>query len=108
MPRIEVFWTEAARSDLFSIIDPLRTAAPKRADQLITRLMNAAQQLASFPESGRRPPELLDLTALREVVVEQLRLIYQYRPEAQRVEVIAVFHSRRDIPELLRTRLRLP
>ena len=104
MSKVEVFWTEAARTDLFGIVDPLRVNAPKRADKLATKLVNAAQQLTSFPESGRRPPELFDIANVREIVVDQLRLIYDYDPDALRVEVLAVFHSRRDVPELLRTR----
>ncbi len=39
------------------------------------------------------------------IVIDQLRLFYDYLPEVQRVEVVAVIHSRRDVAELLRTRL---
>ncbi|MBP7687967.1 MAG: type II toxin-antitoxin system RelE/ParE family toxin [Thermoflexales bacterium] len=75
MAPIEVFWTEAAR------------------------------QLASFPESGRHPPELPDIAHVREIIVQQFRIIYDYQPDQSRVAVLAVFHSRRDVPELIRTRL---
>lgn len=40
-------------------------------------------------------------------IIDPLRLFYDYLPEAQRVEVIAVLHSRRAVTELLRTRLKL-
>ena len=82
----------------------MRVAAPKRATKLMTKLVSAAQQLADFPESGRRPREITADPLMREIVVEQFRVFYAYIPETQLVEVLAVFHSRRDVAELFRSR----
>jgi plasmid stabilization system protein ParE len=104
MPKALVFWAESARSDLFATVDALRASAPKRAVKLMAKLVNAAQQLADFPESGHRPLDITDDEHVRELVVEQFRLFYMHQPGSQAVQVIAVFHARRDVAELFKGR----
>ncbi|HEY4720804.1 MAG TPA: type II toxin-antitoxin system RelE/ParE family toxin, partial [Anaerolineae bacterium] len=91
--------------DLFAVLDSLRAAAPKRAARLMEKLINAAQQLGDFPESGRHPLDITDDERVRELVVERLRLFYLYAAETQLVHIIAVFDARRDVADLVQARL---
>lgn len=78
--------------------------APRRAEKFMRRLVSAAQQLQSFPESGRYTLDLADETNLREVIVENFRLIYSYIEAEQRVDVLAVFNAHQDVPKLFESR----
>jgi plasmid stabilization system protein ParE len=59
------------------------------------------EALNSFPEAGRIVPEIND-PKIREIFVYSYRLIYEIFPN--RVEVLALIHSKRDfMRELLNT-----
>ena len=107
MPKAEVIWTESAQLDLYRLVEPLRESAPKRSHKLMNKLVGAAQRLADFPESGRKPLEINDDLSLREVIVEKLRLFYDYQADINTVQIVAVFDARQDIGVLLAMRFGL-
>ena len=72
------------------------------------RLVNATQRLSDFPESGRQPLEVSDDHFLREIIVEKLRIFYDYRTDEAVVEILAVFDGRQDVDSLLSERLNKP
>ena len=57
-----VFLTQRAEQDLEAIYDYVAEFdSPKRASRVLDRLMATAAQLATLPDKGSRPKELLAL-----------------------------------------------
>lgn len=101
-----VLLTAGAERDLESLHDYIahhdsRTAA----DHVLDRLLKAASDLATFPERGSHPRELLALGIheYRQVFFKPYRLIYRIiRTE---VVVYLIVDGRRDMQTLLAQRL---
>ncbi len=93
---MKVKWTTTARKHLKSIHDYIAADSATYARRLIDRITNRTKQLATFPESGGRVLEYDD-PAVREVLEGPYRIIYRVRSD--RVDVIAVIHSARQLPD---------
>ncbi len=106
MPEAQVFWAEPALEDLRSVVEYIRRYSPERAEGVGRAILSAAERLAAFPLSGRKVPEFPALP-LREVIVEQHRLIYRVG-EGDRVFILAIVHTRRHLPEAIDLETRLP
>jgi addiction module RelE/StbE family toxin len=65
------------------------------AAAFIERLLDAAERLVDFPESGRQVPEMSSEN-VRELVVQGYRIIYQIET-GSRVVMLTVVHGRRDL-----------
>lgn len=87
-----VVWAERAESQLVDIIEYIAVENLEAAMSLRNRAIEALGRLLTFPESGRRVPELAKSAAVnrtyREVVVPPLRLVY--RPDAP--ETLAIVY----------------
>ena len=94
---IEVRWTEQAVDGLVAIRDFVGRESPAYAIAVVTRLYNAAWQLARFPDSGRMVPEH-GRTEIRELIRPPYRIVYRRRPEI--VEILLVFRSSLPLPEI--------
>jgi toxin ParE1/3/4 len=105
MAKADVVWAESACADLFSLLEPLRTNAPKRALRVMNQMVGAVARLADLPGSGRKPPEIPDDEHIRELVIEHFRLFYSYHADQGCVKIIAVFSARQDIEPALRSRI---
>ena len=106
--RFEVHLTRGAEQDVEAIhAYILATGSREEADQVLDRLVAAAESLAAFPERGSHPRELAALGILdyRQVFFKPYRLIYQIK--ARRVQVHLVADGRRDMQTLLERRLLL-
>ena len=68
---------------------------------IVERLYTSAEEVQAFPRRGRKVPEV-DHDLLRELIVEGYRLVYQIFED--RIEVVAVLHSRQDLIKKLRRR----
>ena len=90
----EVDWTDNALSNLNDIAEYIALDNLEAAKQLVQRVFDSAERLAMFPESDRKPPELLDL-GCREVVVEPCRVFYKI--EHDKVSVLFVMRVERDL-----------
>ena len=103
--RLEVFWTEAAVSDLEAITSYVAQEAPGRALRLVARLQKRAEALETLPHRGRVVPELatFGIKKWRELVARPYRIIYA--PTERGVFVYAVLDGRRDLSDLLFERL---
>jgi toxin ParE1/3/4 len=95
MRRIE--WSDEAIVHLAQIHSFIAADSPKHADKFIIKLMDAVDRLATFPEIGRRMPDIRD-ASVREFTVAPYRVIYQLRKDT--VSVAAVVHSSRDLDAL--------
>jgi plasmid stabilization system protein ParE len=58
--------------------------------------MKSVDRLINFPESGHAVPEFPD-SHDRQVLMNPYRVIHRYEPANDRVFILAVMHSRRDI-----------
>jgi len=66
---------------------PARAAA-----RLVDKLIDRGDALAEYPEQGRRLPEIPE-SGLRELIVDNYRIVYRRTPKA--VEVLTVFECHR-------------
>ena len=102
----DVFLTRGAEIDLESIHDYITESdSPASANYVLDRLMKAVEGLATFPERGSHPKELLALgnKDYRQAFFKPYRMIY--RVTGQRIYIYLIADSRRDMQSLLARRL---
>ena len=87
-----IVWTEPAVSDLDSIHSHIARDAVVYADAVILDILDAVEQLALFPKSGRVVPELHDEDT-REIIVGNYRVMYDTHKDA--VQILTVIHGAR-------------
>lgn len=98
--------TDDAVRDLLSLYDYLEAReGPTRADAVLHQIELQFNPLATAPQRGAYPKELLDLgtRAYREVFFKPYRILYQITDK--RVDVVLVADGRRDMRSLLLRRL---
>jgi plasmid stabilization system protein ParE len=88
--RIE--WSEQALSDVQEIHGFIGRDSPIFAELFIDRVVEALEQLADFPESGRVVPEFAR-PDLRELIRGSYRIVYHVGRDA--VSIVTVFHTAR-------------
>ena len=104
--RYDVRLTAGAERDLESIYDYIAEFDSRAsANHVLNKLLKTAEILASFPERGAYPRELLALgiREYRQVFFKPYRLIY--RIIGQQVIVVLIADGRRDMQTLLARRL---
>lgn len=69
-----VIWSAEAQRQLAAIHETVAQDSPRRADELIRRLITRVVQLETLPRSGRKVPEYPD-DALRELLSRPYRII---------------------------------
>ncbi len=105
-PPFEVLLTAGAEQDLESICEYIaQFDSPAQADHVLEQLVRAAQKLATYPERGSHPKELLTLgiREYRQVAFKPYRIIY--RVLGNKVYVSLIVDERRDMQSLLARRL---
>jgi addiction module RelE/StbE family toxin len=88
-------WSAPAVEDLRNLHAYISKDSEHYAAAFIERLLDAAEQLIDFPESGRRVPEMPS-EDVRELIVQGYRIIYQIEARS-RVVILTVVHGRRDL-----------
>lgn len=104
--RYEVLLTEGAERDLEEIHNYIEEFdSENSADYVLDKLMETAESLASFPERGAHPRELLALgiREYRQTYFKPYRLIY--RVIGEQVIIYLIADGRRDMQSLLSRRL---
>lgn len=86
-----VTWSNKAVDDLVELEAFAEKISVEYAAYLISKMLDAERQLARFPRSGRVVPEL-NLSTVRELVVNNYRLIYLL-DDLQLVRIITIRHS---------------
>jgi toxin ParE1/3/4 len=99
----EVVWTLEALDDLDAIGSFHERTSPSYASSLVERLYEAVVVLEKHPRLGRKVPEI-DHDLVRELTVERYRVMYQLIRD--RIEVVAVLHSRQDLIKKFREKRR--
>jgi len=83
---------------LEALVDYVSLTSPVYAEGMVSRIDQRLQLASTHPEIGRI---VLDVEnpALRELVVAPYRIFYRIRPDA--IEVLAIVHERRHLPDAL-------
>ena len=97
----EVVWLSEALDDLDAIAEYIAADSPRYAAAVVEKFLAASGDLSQFPRMGPAVPEWDDET-YRQRIVYSYRLIYRLRGD--RVEILAVIHGARQLPEDLRSR----
>jgi toxin ParE1/3/4 len=104
--RFEVLLTEDAQRDLEEIGDYIAAHdTPANAGHVLERIGKTLETLASFPQRGTHPAELLALgiREYRQTFFKPYRMIY--RVAGKRVYVYLIADGRRDMQTLLARRM---
>ena len=91
---MRVVWSPLARDQVVEAFASLAADRPAAALAWFEEVLRTADALRSFPDMGRRVPELRR-AYVREVLVHPYRLIY--RREQDRVVILVLHHCRRDL-----------
>ena len=103
--RHTVVWTEVALRDVERLAAYLVDESPLRAEQILGRIIDRGESLASAPGRGHVPAELRalgDRTWLQ-VLESPWRIVY--RVVGKRVEIHAVLDGRRSLEDILLERI---
>lgn len=104
--RYKVLLTAGAESDLNNLHGYIAEHdSPQNADYVLDKLLEVAESLATFPERGSYPPELLALgiREYRQSFFKPYRVIY--RVIGKQVIIYVIVDGRRDMKSLLARRL---
>jgi toxin ParE1/3/4 len=104
--RYEVLITQGAERDLEEIYDHIAEFdSPEKAEYVLSRLLEVAERLATFPDRGPHPKELqaLGIREYRQTYFKPYRLIY--RVTGKQVFIYLIADGRREIQSLLAGRL---
>ena len=100
----QLAWTEPALFDLDEIAEYIALDNPTAASNYVQKVFDRVERLAIYPNSGKRPAELLR-TPYREIVVPPCRIFY--RVEDDTAFILHVMRSERLLhPFLLERRNR--
>lgn len=107
MEEFTIRWSDQAKIDLSEIIEYIAFEDKALALQILGKIEEKVTRLEQLPQSGRFVPELkaFDLLTYQEIVYSPWRIIYKV--EKQRVLIIAVLDSRRNLEDLLLKKLLL-
>ena len=103
--KYKVIWANIAEDDLKNIIKYIADDSLLNAQKVFDKIREKASSLYILPERGRLVPELKDQGILqyRELIHSPWRIIY--RISENKVYVLSVLDSRRNIEDILLKRL---
>jgi len=104
--KFEVFLTKDAEDDIFEIYQYiLETDGTNNANNVFDKIKETCLGLISFPNRGHTPPELkrVNVYNYKEIHFKPYRIIYQIIEK--KVYIHCVFDGRRDLQEILESRL---
>lgn len=93
---MNVKWTENAISHLNNIYEYIALDSEFYAKRMVDKITRRSEQVGIFPYSGRKVPEYA-AEDLREIIEYPYRIIYRIKPDV--IDVIAVIHSARLLPD---------
>jgi toxin ParE1/3/4 len=91
---VKLVWTREAIRDLIEARSYVELDNPKAAAELATRILKAAERLIKNPELGQKGR----LAGTREIIVSGTSYLIPYRLHADHIEVLRVFHTKREYP----------
>ncbi len=105
MIEFQVFWTKTAQQDIKRIVEYIASDSRAEARRVFAEIRGKTAGLSNLPLRGGVVPELKfhGILGYREII----RLPWQivYRVEGDRVYILAVIDSRRNVEDMLLARL---
>src|SRR5882757_2879055 len=89
---LKIIWTENAVQDLLVIKDFISQDSVEVATSWLLELINAGESLSVMANRGRIVPEF-NQENLRELIVENYRLVYRTKPTV--IEILTIFEGHR-------------
>ena len=101
----DVLWAAVAENDLLGIVVFIAEESPGNALKVLSKIKVRTAKLERSPLQGRVVPELLrqGISIYREVVINPWRVIYKV--DGNKVYVLSVIDSRRNVEDILLARL---
>ena len=99
--RYEVIWAKTAENDLLKIIEYIAQNNPSNSIRILRKIKKQTDELYHSPKRCRIVPELYDqgIIQYREMVIAPWRVMY--RISHDKVYVLSVLDSRRNIEDIL-------
>lgn len=91
----QIAWSDPSLSDLESIHHYIARDSELYADAVIFDILESAECLLDYPQSGRVVPELEDGNT-REIIVGNYRIMYS--AERDTINILTVLHGARKFP----------
>ena len=104
--KYEVFLTKDAEDDIFEIYHYIfKNDSENNVNYVFNKIKETCLSLISVPDRGHNPPELkrIDVYNYKEIHFKPYRIIYQIIE--QKVYIHSIFDGRRDLQEVLESRL---
>ena len=104
-PKYEIIWTNVAENDLKDIIEYISIDSHRNTLTILKNIKQSASNLYTLPERGRIVPELQaqGILQYRELIIPPWRLLY--RIDERKIYVLSVIDSRRNVEDILLSRL---
>ena len=105
MNHYDVIWSDSATNDLEQIIEYIKVDSITVAKDIFFKIKKECHNLYFFPERKRIVPELqhIGIVKYREIIYKRWRIIFKI--EEQRVDVLLVIDSSRNLEDILFHRL---
>jgi len=105
MNHYDVIWSDSATNDLEQIIEYIKVDSITIAKDIFFKIKKECNDLYFFPERKRIVPELqhIGIVKYREIIYKRWRIIFKI--EEQRVDVLLVIDSSRNLEDILFHRL---
>lgn len=91
-------WSQRALTDVAHLRDYIGQDSPLYARLFIERLVKRTENLPDFPRMGRPVPEA-ERDDIRELICQGYRLIYRLDEAQDRIQLVTVIHSSRDLAQ---------
>ncbi|RZV16079.1 type II toxin-antitoxin system RelE/ParE family toxin [Aliarcobacter butzleri] len=105
MKSFEVLWTKSAKDDLELLIEYIKLDSVSIAKEIFLGIKNECESLYYFPKRKRVVPELqqIGIFKYREIIYKRWRIIFKI--ENQKVYILLVVDSSRNLEDILFQRL---
>jgi plasmid stabilization system protein ParE len=105
MNHYDVIWSDSATNDLEQIIEYIKVDSITVAKDIFFKIKKECNNLYFFPERKRIVPELqhIGIVKYREIIYKRWRIVFKI--EEQRVDVLLVIDSSRNLEDILFQRL---
>jgi len=105
MEQFEAIWTKSAQFDLELIIEYIKTDSLSIAKNIFYEIKKECNNLYFFPQKKRIVPELQQIGILkyREIVHKRWRILYKI--DGEKVYILLVIDSSRNLEDILFQRL---
>jgi len=91
---MKIFFTSRAKFDVADIAYYVSQDNPRAARKLINSFYDSINNLSDYPLLGRVVPEYSE-DSIRELIVDQYRIVYKFNEQKKEIYIITFYHSKR-------------